>query len=70
MRNYGKKTIKKSCFNLTPNEKFLLVSFLSIYLEKEIKKWVNWVKDGTKKQNVLTNKNAILMDFTNDKFSR
>ena len=63
------KKIKKILINLTSNKRFLLVSFLSIYLEKEIKKWVNWVKDGTKKQNVLTNKNAILMDFTNDKFS-
>ena len=57
MRNYGKK-IKKSLINLTSNKRFLLVSFLSIYLENEIKKWVNWVKDGTEKQNVLTNKNS------------
>ncbi len=52
------KKLKKSLINLTSNKRFLLVSFLSVYLEKEIKKWVNWVKDGTKKQNVLTNKNS------------
>ena len=32
------KKIKKGLINLTSNRRFLLVSFLSIYLENEIKK--------------------------------